>query len=504
MDVAGAFAKTSHRLPEKPMLVFKNKSYTFQEMDALSDRLAGGLSSLGMRQGDVISIGLPNGPEIIITLLAAAKLGAVVVPLNTMLKEKELGYVFQDCPIKVAVTFRSHAEIISRLNRQGIDAPRLVVVGEGEAPDWFSYDALTRQDSLRFAHAPMKDDDVFLIVYTSGTTGEPKGVMLTHGNVLSVARAVASFQRQSEKDSWVCFFPLTHITGIVNFIIGGFSTGSTMILQERFEVNDYLESFVLHRCSIMGAVNAVFQTILASPKLDDSDLRSLRLITSGGASLPVELYRRLKERFRVPILEMYGMTENAATLTSNPLETQKEGSVGLSLPGMEVRVEDEEGRDLPVGEVGEILARGPGIMKGYYNKPDLTAKALRAGWYHTGDLGRMDEDGFLYIVDRKDDMINAGAFKIYPREIEEVLYTHPAVQDCAVKGVPDERLGQVPVAFVVVKEGQAVIREELEALCRDRIANYKVPRRFHFTSELPRAAQGKVMKRLLVENFGSS
>jgi long-chain acyl-CoA synthetase len=200
---------------------------------------------------------------------------------------------------------------------------------------------------------------------------------------------------------------------------------------------------------------------------------------------------------QILILEMYGMTENAATLTSNPPDLQKPGSVGRALGGMEIRVVDNTGRRLPTGQVGEILAKGPGLMKGYYKRPDLTAKVLRGGWYHTGDLGRMDEDGFLYIVDRKDDMINAGAFKIYPREVEDVLYGHPSVADCAVVGQTDERLGQVPVAYIVPKEREGGDGEELRHFCRNRMANYKAPRRYHFVTKLPRTAQGKIMRRRL-------
>jgi long-chain acyl-CoA synthetase len=499
MNIAEVFTETAHRIPDKPMLIFQHEAYTFKKMDELSARLAAGLASLGVGKGDVVSIGIPNGPEVVVSFLAVARLGAVAVPLNIMLKEKELAYIFKDRPVKAAITFPAHAEIMGRLRQQGMSTPRAVVAGEGCLPDGLSYRTLLEQDASSVPLGPVETDDTFLTVYTSGTTGEPKGVMLTHGNALSVARAVAEFQHRSENDREVCFFPLTHITGIVNFIVDSLTIGAAIILQKRFDADDYLENFSRYQCTVMGAVTPVFQAVLASPRLKETDVSHLRLITSGGASLPVDLYQKLKDRFGVPILEMYGMTENAATLTSNTMETQKEGSVGIPLPGMSIRVVGENDQNLPPGEVGEVLAQGPGIMKGYYNKPELTQKALRGGWYHTGDLGRLDEDGFLYIVDRKDDMINAGAFKIYPRDVEEVLYTHPAVRDCAVIGVPDDRLGQAPIAFVVVFKDAAPTADELKAFCRDRIANYKVPRRFLFVGELPRTAQGKIMKRLLKE-----
>jgi long-chain acyl-CoA synthetase len=499
MNIAEVFTETAHRVPDKPMLIFQRESYTFQKMDELSARLAAGLASLGVGKGDVVSIGIPNGPEVVVSFLAVAKLGAVAVPLNIMLKEKELAYVVKDRPVKAAVTFHAHAAIMEGLKQQGMAIPRAVVVGGNHLPDALSYSTLLGQDAPSVPLAPVAAEDTFLTVYTSGTTGEPKGVMLTHGNALSVARSVAEFQHRTENDREVCFFPLTHITGIVNFIMDSLTIGAAIIVQERFDADDYLENFSRYQCTVMGAVTPVFQAVLASSRLNETDFSHLRLITSGGASLPADLYQKLKDRFGVPILEMYGMTENAATLTSNPMETQKEGSVGIPLPGMSIRVVGENDQDLPPGEVGEVLAQGPGIMKGYYNKPELTQKALRGGWYHTGDLGRLDEDGFLYIVDRKDDMINAGAFKIYPRDVEEVLYTHPAVKDCAVIGVPDDRLGQAPIAFVVVFKDAAPTADELKAFCRDRIANYKVPRQFHFVEELPRTPQGKIMKRLLNE-----
>ncbi len=502
MNIVEVFQKTVQRFPQKPMIVFRHEPYSFEKMDDLSGRLAGGLASIGVRQGDVVSIGIPNGPEVVVSFLAAARLGAIVVPLNIMLKRKELAYVFKECPVKAAITFQAHAEIMGQLDQQGIQTPIPVVVGACGSTGGVSYATLLGQDPPSVPLERVKADDIFLTVYTSGTTGEPKGVMLTHGNALSVAHSVADVQHRTENDRGLCFFPLTHITGIVNFIVDSLTIGATIVLQERFDVDDYLENFGRYQCTVMGAVTPVFQAVLTSPRLIDTDFSRLRLITSGGASLPVELYQRLKDRFGVPILEMYGMTENAATLTSNPMELQKKGSVGIPLPGMSLRMVDEADQDLPSGEVGEILARGPGIMRGYYNKPKFTEKALRGGWYHTGDLGRVDEDGFLYIVDRKDDMINTGAFKIYPREVEEVLYTHPAVQDCVVVGVPEERLGQVPIAFVVPVQDARITADDLKAFCRDRIANYKVPRRFHFVAELPRTAQGKVIRRLLKETCG--
>jgi long-chain acyl-CoA synthetase len=494
LRIAEAFEKTVRKFPDKPMVIFRQAVFTFREMDRLSRNLAAGLAASGVRAGDRVSVGLPNGPEIVMAFLALAKLGAVAVPLNPMLKEKELGFIFKNCPIKAAITFDAHLEILERLHLQGL---QLVVLGEGLPGKALSLPKMLEDRADTFIPTKGGSEDLFLIVYTSGTTGEPKGVMLSHGNVLSVIRSLSEFQKRSEKDRGVCFFPLTHITGIVNFIVDSLAIGATIIVQERFEVEDFLENFSRYQCTVLGAVNPVFQAILNSPKLDTSDFSALRLITSGGASLPVELYQRLKNRFKVPILEMYGMTENAATLTSNPLEKQKEGSVGVALPGMDVAVVDEEGRPLPAGEIGEVLARGPGIMKGYYNQPERTRKALAGGWYHTGDLGRLDRDRFLYIVDRKDDMINAGAFKIYPRDVEEVLYSHPKVRDCAVTGRPDERLGQVPVAFIVAEPGEEPSLEALRDFCRERIANYKVPRHFYFVSELPRTAQGKVMKRFL-------
>lgn len=499
MNIAEVFAKTAGKDPDKTMFIFEDKQYTFGQVEVLSSRFASGLSNLGVKKGDVVSLGIPNCPEFAIALLGIAKTGAVTLPLNPMLKHKELSYIFDDCKVRCAVTFEDHARIIGPL--QGSKEDDFFMIGlsgreegiESTISDLTSIHPLQKSEP-----APIFSQDLFLIVYTSGTTGHPKGVMLGHDNVLAVVRAVAQCHGGLDHDDrYVCFFPLTHITGIVNFLVNSFLTGSSMVLMKRFDIREYLNCFDRHKATVMGAVTPVFMDILAIGDLDQYNFDSLKRITSGGASLPVTLYQRLKKQFGVPILEMYGMTENAATLTSNPLYRQKMGSVGIALDSMAVKITGEGGDELPPGCIGEILAKGKGVMKGYLNRPGLTQKALEGSWYHTGDLGKVDEDGFLYIVDRKDDMINAGAFKIYPREVEEAILKHPEVTDCTVIKQDDERMGQIPVAFVVLKSGAGLTEESLKKFSRKSIANYKVPRQFSFMDELPRNAQGKILKREL-------
>ncbi|MBT4089004.1 MAG: AMP-binding protein [Deltaproteobacteria bacterium] len=499
MNIAKVFAETAGKDPEKTMFIYGDKHYTFGQIEELSSRFASGLSNFGVKKGDVVSLGLPNCPEFVIVLLGIAKIGAVTLPLNPMLKHKELSFIFGDCKVRCAVTFEGHARIIGTLQESKEDDFFMIGLSGGEEGIRSTISDLASTNPLqKLKPAPIFAKDLFLIVYTSGTTGHPKGVMLGHDNVLAVAGAVAQCHGCLDQDDrYVCFFPLTHITGIVNFLVNGFLTGSSMVLMKRFDLGEYLNCFDQHKATVMGAVTPVFMDILAIEDLDQYDFDSLKRITSGGASLPAALYQRLEKQFGVPILEMYGMTENAATLTSNPLYRQKMGSVGVVLDGMAVKVTGEGGEELLPGSIGEILAKGKGVMKGYLNKPGLTQKTLGDSWYHTGDLGKIDEDGFLYIVDRKDDMINAGAFKIYPREVEEAILKHPEVADCAVIKQEDERMGQIPAAFVVLKIGAGLTEESLKEFSRKSIANYKVPRRFNFIDELPRNAQGKILKREL-------
>lgn len=499
MNIAKVFAETTGKYPDKTMVIYRDTHYTFRQIEGLSNRFASGLSNLGVKKGDVVSLGLPNCPEFIIALLGIAKIGAVTLPLNPMLKHKELSYIFSDCRVRCAVTFEGHAGIIGSLQESKENDFFMIGLSGGEEGIRSTISDLASTNSLqKLKPASIFDEDLFLIVYTSGTTGHPKGVMLGHDNVLAVAGAVAKCHSDpNQDDRYACFFPLTHITGIVNFLVNSFLTGSSMVLMKRFKVNEYLNCFDQHKATVMGAVTPVFMDVLAAEDLDQYDFGHLKRITSGGTSLPVILYQRLEKQFGVPILEMYGMTENAATLTSNPLYRQKMGSVGVVLDGMAVKVTGEKGEELPPGSIGEILAKGKGLMKGYLNNHDLTQKAFEGSWYHTGDLGKMDEDGFLYIVDRKDDMINSGAFKIYPREVEEAILKHPEVTDCAVIKQEDDRMGQIPVAFVVLKSDAGLTEESLRGFSRKSMANYKVPRQFRFIDELPRNAQGKILKREL-------
>lgn len=497
MNLIDQLEKTANKYPQKAMVIFKGTAYSFQEIYQHSCRLADALGKSGIRKGDAVTIGLPNSPAFILFLLALAQIGAVAVPLNPELKSKELEFIFKDSMANAAITYEKHSAIIDSLKKAGKKVPRYVFLIDHHAS--LSNLKIETTTGGEVYENPTQDvhPDIFLIVYTSGTTGTPKGVMLSQENMLSVARAVAKHQDRNSTDIGICFFPLTHITGIVNFIVDSLVTGATIILQECFDIEDYMESFDRYKCTTIGGVTAVFLEILRHKSMQKNGFPHLKRITSGGASLPTDMFQKLSETFKVPVIEMYGMTENAATLTSNLLQKQKIGSVGVPLPGMEVQIMDEHDKVMPVNTIGEIVAKSPGIMKGYRNRPELSQKMIRKGWYRTGDLGRIDEDGFLYVVGRKDDMINSGAFKIYPREVEELLYSHPAIADCAVKGIEDRRLGQIPVAYIVLEKGQTASAAELTGFIKKHLVNYKCPRHFYFLDELPRTSHGKIAKHLL-------
>jgi long-chain acyl-CoA synthetase len=494
MNVNSAFLSTVKRLPQKPMLFFKGTAFTFDNMYRTTNRLAGGLRAIGVKKNDMVSICLPNGPDLVTTFLAIAKLGAIVIPIDSVMKEKEMEHIFADCPVRAVVTDYNHSAMIVSMRHRGLPVPSAVITVDKKAsPQDVLLEEMLQMGADIFETIPVQGQDLILLLYTSGTTGKPKGVMVSHESVLTVARAVARCQQRTEKDSWVLFVPFSHVGGIVNGLIDSVAIGTTFILHERFEVSAFLKDNSTYKCTILPGVQAVFRAILDTPNLDQYDLSNIRIITSGANKLPVEIYKKLKERFNLPILEMYGMTENAATLTSNPMDRQKPGSVGLPLPGMQVRIVGDAGRELPVGEVGEIIARSRGLMQGYYKQPDITSKVLENGWYHTSDLGKKDEDGFIFITGRKDDMINSGGFKIFPAEVEEILLTHADIKDCVVTGEGDERLGQVPVAFIS-STNKTLTSDDLKEFCRGKMSNYKSPQRFYFLKSIPRTPTGKLIK----------
>jgi long-chain acyl-CoA synthetase len=471
-------------------------------------QLAVGLHTLGIQKGDRVIVMMVNCPEVIISYQAIARAGAVIIPVMPLLKAPEVQYIAENSAAKAIITSPILLPLLRGALADITTMQHIICTGDtpesGTAhtgPSIHAYRDVVNsgvegaEDFLK----PVQDvspDDVAVILYTSGTTGRPKGVVLTHRNLISNAIGGRGPERESrDEETNLAVLPLAHAYGIVAANVF-FLRGLTIIAHPRFDTSAVLSAIERYRIASFAGVPAMFVALLYTPDADKYDTSSLQTCVSGSAPLPVAILESFEQKFGCRILEGYGLSEASAVLTGHGLDMpRKAGSVGKPIAGVEVVVVDEHDQPVPVGEVGEVIARGPNIMHGYYNMPEETKATLRDGWLHTGDMGRFDEDGYLYIVERKKDLIIRGGFNIYPRDVEEVLNSHPAVLEASVVGVPSERMGEEVKAFVVTRS--PVDTETLMTYCRQSLANYKTPSQIEFINALPRNAVGKIDKKEL-------
>ena len=519
MLLSDIITQGSQNTPQNTALVFRDQSMTYAELAVAVARFAAGLRSLGIGQGDRIALLLPNCPPFVLGYFAAGQIGAVVVPSNPLLKSAELEYIWRDAQIKLVLTA---APLLPNVQAARAALPTLKhivsITPQTELPDTlpaqatdgllFFTDIMMRgaavlaQDDRPFP--TVHEQDCAVVLYTSGTTGHPKGAMLSHKNLTRNVEQVRAVLHITPEDKFLTVLPLFHsFAGTVCMNLP-LACGSATILLENFQPARTVEAVEKHKATIFPAVPAIFNALLQYSQSAPFDTSTLRAFVSGGAPLPAAILNTLETKFGVPVLEGDGPTECSPVTSVNPIDgIRKVGSVGPQLPGVEVAIFDEADRILPVDAVGEIVVRGDNVMLGYLNQPEATAEVMTGGWYHTGDIGSIDTDGYIFILDRKKDMIITAGLNVYPREIEEVLLTHPAVADAAVIGQADAARGEEVVAVVILRAGDngeqnfAVTVRELISYCRERLANYKVPRRLVFRDALPRGSTGKVVKRLL-------
>ncbi|MEK6665862.1 MAG: long-chain fatty acid--CoA ligase, partial [candidate division NC10 bacterium] len=471
-------------------LAFKDRRWAYRELDRDASALASGLKGLGLKPGERIGLHVPNWPEFVLTYYAAQKIGVVPLSLNVTYKADEIAYICRDGEVAAVVTadpvagnLPSRTDLPSVRHLINVGAPR-----EGTV----SFAALTGDPALRALD--LDREEMAAILYTSATTGRPKGVMLTHSNVVSNTYATSHHLRMTPEDRGLCALPLFHCFG-QNFIMNALvNSGGTLVLQERFVPEEFLGAIGRERITLLYAVPTMYILILAG---DTSayDFRSLRLCFSAAAMLPADVERRWHERYGHWIHQGYGLTECSPFASYNHDTLFRPGSVGTPIENVEMKVVDEHGRELPDGELGEVLIKGPNVMKGYFRNPEATGQTVRDGWLHSGDIGYRDKDGYYYIADRVKDMINVSGFKVFPREVEEILFRHPAVKEAAVLGMPDPVKGEAVKAFVVLREGQSVDGDTLKTLCREKIASYKVPEAVEFIPALPKSPTGKILKK---------
>ncbi|GAC1400867.1 MAG: long-chain fatty acid--CoA ligase [Ktedonobacteraceae bacterium] len=507
LNLAMMLAETSKRKPDHTALIFDDFKMTYHQLDAASNKFANALINAGIQPGQKVALMMPNIPQFVICFYGIAKAGATVVPLNVLLKAPEVAYHLGDSDAVMLIVWEGFvAEAVSGY-QQTETCHHLVIVNTPGSQTLPNVEGATRLNAMMadassiFEMVATMPDDTAVILYTSGTTGRPKGAELSHFNLFFNARTSADSLGINWRDDDVGLvaLPLFHSFGISSVMNVLITVGATLTLMARFEPIKAFEIIQRDRVTTFAGVPTMYIYLLNHPDRKKYDLSSLSTCISGGAANPVEVLQTWKNEFGVTILEGYGLSETSPTASFNVLfKPTKPGTVGLPVYGVEMRIVDADDKEVPVGEIGEIVIRGHNVMKGYYKRPEATAEVIRNGWFHSGDIGKMDEDGYFSIVDRKKDMIIRGGFNVYPREIEEVLYEHPAISEVAVVGVPDTNMGEEVKAFIYLKPGATVSEEDIRAFCKERIAAYKYPRSIQFIdTPLPKNATGKILKREL-------
>ncbi|MBX9253109.1 long-chain fatty acid--CoA ligase [Desmonostoc muscorum CCALA 125] len=499
MNIAHHVERGCQLYPEKIALIFEDKSFTYKHLNQLVNRLANGLSGLGIRKGDRVVLFLPNIPEFIISYLGILKIGAVVVSVNVMLKSNEVSYIFNDCAAKAIITTESLVE-----NVPDADLPELqhILIAEGSAKKGINLAKLMDSASSNgYAieidrHAPAS------IVYTSGTTGFPKGATLSHGNIISNMYSQNRCCGMRPDDRLLLYLPLFHCFGQNAILNAALNVCATIILQRRFDLEQVLNAIATHEVTMFFGVPTVFINLLNND-LSRYNLNSVRYYFSAAAPMPIEVAQTWRDKYGKVINEGYGLTETSPCASYNHDLKYKLGSIGAPIENVEMKVIDDNGNQVELGELGQIVIRGPNVMLGYWNRPFETAQVIKNGWFHTGDIGRVDEDGFFYIVDRLKDMINVSGFKVYPTEVENVIYQHSSVAEVAVYGVKDAVKGEIVQANIILKQGNIISEEQILKFCSERMAKYKLPCAINFVDSLPKNPTGKVLKRLLRQQSSS-
>lgn len=509
--------------PEKEAIVWNDVRLSYRELDDLSNRVANALGEMDIGYGDKVGLSCPNIPYFPIVYYGILKAGAVVVPLNVLFKPREVAYHLEDSDAKAIFVFEGTPELpMCQSVKEGFDEVQtckdLIVMTKGlmDASPLTEHKTLTQitfDRPEKFEICPTQPDDTCAILYTSGTTGQPKGAELTHLNLMSNVTTTWNTHlpmidfTDGEQKTCLITLPLFHTTGQTVQMNTNIYGGSRNVLLPRFEPKAVLETMVNEKVNFWVGVPTMYWALLKYVDETGFDVsrvkESMKVCTSGGAPMPVQVMSKFEKVFGVRVLEGYGLSETSPLACFNHFEKpSKPGTVGQAIFGVDVKCFDENNKEVLPGERGEVVIRGTNVMKGYYKRPEATAEAFAGGWFHTGDIGIVDDEGYLSIVDRKKDMILRGGYNIYPRELEEIIITHPAVSLCAVIGVPDERMGEEVKAFVVLKDGAQLSDAAFFNWCRERFAANKYPRHVEFRDSLPMGGTGKIFKRALREEVG--
>jgi len=496
VDLARASARTYGPLPA---IVFGGRTTTHAVFDQLTDRVAAGLAARGIQPGDRVGLYCVNSDAFAFAYFGILKAGATVVPVNLLLNPKEVAYILNDAGVKGLIYFELFAEAVKAIGGQVSGVGCRVCIGANNPLGDMPFTELLASTAPVPQPAIHPQDDLAAILYTSGTTGHPKGAMLTHRNLASnVASIREALQLTPGRDVLLCVLPMFHAFAATVCMIFPLTNGCTVVPVPKFDPQGVADLVATHGVTVLPMVPSMFSVLLRLPDSEVPKFASLHYAVSGGAAMPVEVMRQFEAKFGKFVYEGDGPTECSPVTCVNPIGgVRKPASVGLPVPRVDMKIVDERGQEVQHGTIGEIVVRGPNVMKGYWNHEAETKEAFFGEWFRTGDLGTEDDDGYFYIVDRKKDMIIVNGMNVYPRVIEEVLYKHPAVREAAVVGEPDELHGEIPVAFIALKEGAAATAADLRQHCRDNLGRHEIPRKFNLIPQLPKNAAGKILKREL-------
>ena len=492
MSIASLFKQTAIKLPDKVAIEFEEQRVTFKEVDLNANKAANAFQSIGIVKGDRVAQFMPNSLELVYSLLGNFKNGSIVVPMNINFKEQEIHHILHDSGAKAIITDIERLPIVKNILSKLPDLKHIILVDGSESG--YNFNELTKNASDKEPNVVIKDEDYSIIFYTSRTTGKPKGAALNQINVTSNVKALAQAWKWAEDDVFLLTLPLYHIHGIGVALCGSLYVGNFTILRKKFVAEEVLETIQKRKVTLFMGVPTMYFKLLEIEGLEKFDLSSMRLFVSGSAPLSRELFYKLKKAFGYEILERAGMSETMMNF-SNPYDGDRiPGSVGLCLPGVKVRIADKNFNDVPVNAEGEILIKGTNVFNGYWNKPAYNKQVFKDGWFVTGDVGKIDEKGYVYIIGRSKDVIKSGGINIYPREIEDVIESMPQVMECAVVGVPDKEFGESVKAYVVLNPGSKLTDDEVIAYCKEKLASFKKPKFVEFLDALPKNTMGKLLK----------
>ena len=496
MLIGDIISKTANEKKKKTAAVLNDRKITYEDLEKESNQLAHGLIDLNIEPSDMVSIMLPNSLEFLTAYLGVIKSGATMVPLNISFKAPAVEYILNNSEAKIVITSKKFLPLIKKCNLESLE--NIILVDGDKSDDYILLSELKEQKTTLPQLENIDQEYTAACLYTSGTTGQPKGAMLTHHNLIFDTQKTIEHLKVDDSDRYICVLPMFHAFAETVCMLMPMFLGAEIVIVDRFLPEKVLKTIQEKNVTFFAGVPTMYSALLNVKNRDEFDLSDLNICISGGAAMPQQTMEDFEETFNVKILEGNGPTETSPVAYVNPVDGErKSGSVGLPIPETKVKIVDENDNELPIGEIGEIAVQGEHVMKGYFKMPEASEETLRGGWLHTGDLGKMDQDGYVYIVDRKKDMINVGGMNVYPREIEEKLYKHPKIQAAAVVATKDELRGEIPKAVIVLREGETATEREIQKYCMQYFANYKVPKLVDFIDELPKNATGKIDKKSL-------